>query len=119
MHRQLVANAGAAVNPTGATVSRKSPIAAWPRPANEGAARPRTPGVLGGRIDHLFDFGDLGGRKATHVRVLANDRLSLGEVDTKRHVVGDVAFNPLDVGSQLVQDLDFIGLGRSAAQLLS
>src|SRR6185295_7127310 len=97
--------------------AEKSPIAAWPRPCERRRGRAPPSGGLGGRINHPFNFGDLGGREAAQVRVLANDRLVLGEVDAKRLVVGEVAFDPLDVGSQLMQDL--IGLGCSAAQLLA
>src|SRR5262249_35604247 len=60
---------------------------------------------LGCWIDHLLDFSDLGRRKATDLGVLADDGLVLGEIDAKGLVVGHVALDPLNVRTELTQDL--------------
>src|SRR5262249_39680673 len=60
---------------------------------------------LGCWIDHLLDFGDLGRRKAADLGVLADDGLVLGEIDAKGLVVGHVALDPLNVRTELTQDL--------------
>src|SRR6516162_580712 len=59
----------------------------------------------GGRIDHLLHFGDLCRRKAADLGVFADDGLVLGEIDAKGLVVGYVALDPLNVGTELMQDL--------------
>src|SRR6185437_9457398 len=69
------------------------------------------------RVDHLAHFGDLSSREAADLGVLLDDVLVLGEVDTKRLVGGDIAFDPLDVGAKLTQDA--VGLGRGAAELFA
>src|SRR5262249_11765568 len=58
-----------------------------------------------GRIDHLLHFSDLGRRKAADLGVFADDGLVLGEIDTKGLVVGNVALDPLNVRTELMQDL--------------
>src|SRR5262249_58501279 len=60
---------------------------------------------LGCWIDHLLDFSDLGRRKAADLGVLADDGLVLGEIDAKGLVVGHVALDPLNVRTELTQDL--------------
>src|SRR6516225_2610834 len=57
----------------------------------------------GGRVDHPPDLGDLVGREAASPGVLLNDRLVLCEVDAKGLVVGDVALDPLDIGTELFE----------------
>src|SRR5262249_21775656 len=57
------------------------------------------------RIDHLLDFSDLGRRKAAHLGMFADDGLVLGEIDAKGLVVGHVALDPLNVRTELTQDL--------------
>jgi hypothetical protein len=49
--------------------------------------------------------------------VLADHGLVFREVDAKRLVVGDIAFDPLNIGRQLVEDLVRFGCG--ASQLLA
>src|SRR5262249_49256624 len=68
------------------------------------------------RVDHLFDRGDLGGWEAADLRVLADDAFIFCKVDAERLVVGDVAFDPLNVGSKPAQR--FVRLSCGAAQLL-
>src|SRR6516162_888347 len=60
---------------------------------------------LGCWIDHLLDFSDLGRRKAADLGVLADDGLVLSEIDAKGLVVGHVALDPLNVRTELTQDL--------------
>src|SRR2546425_8364129 len=57
------------------------------------------------RIDHLLHFGDLRRRKAADLGVLADDGLVLGEIDAKGLVVGHVTLDPLNVRTELTQDL--------------
>ncbi len=73
--------------------------------------------VLGRRIDHLADLGDLGRREAADLGVLFDDVLAGGEIDAERLVGGDKAVDPLDVGAELAQHL--VRFRRRAAQLLA
>ena len=54
-------------------------------------------------IDHIANPGDLGGRKAANLRVLADDGLICGQINAKRLIVRNVAFEPLDIGAKLAQ----------------
>src|SRR6266404_9047864 len=54
-------------------------------------------------IDHIANLSNFGGGKAAHLRVLADDGLIRGEINTKRFIVRDVAFEPLNIGAKLVQ----------------
>ena len=56
-----------------------------------------------GWVDHAADFGDFVGREAAEAGVLADDRFVFGEVDAKGLVAGDVALDPLDVGTELLE----------------
>src|SRR6266851_3931256 len=86
-------------------------------PVRERAFLRPSPAVLGGRVDHLADLGDLGGREAADLGVLFDDVLVLGEVDAERLVGRDIAVDPLDVGAELAQHL--VRFRRRAAQLLA
>src|SRR5205823_2307223 len=68
----------------------------------------------GRRIDHAANFGDLVRREAAAPGVLVNERLVLGKIDAKGFVSGDVAFDPLNVGAELLQGR--VRLLRSLAQ---
>src|SRR5262249_3422308 len=57
------------------------------------------------RIDHLLDFSDLGRRKAADLGVFGDDGLVLGEIDAKCCVGGVVGLDPLNVRTELMQDL--------------
>src|SRR5712691_6058943 len=74
-------------------------------------------GPFGGRIDHGANFGDLAGGKSADLRMLADDGFVLGEIDAKGLVGRDEALDPLDVGTELMQDL--VGFRRRPAQLLA
>jgi hypothetical protein len=50
--------------------------------------------VFGRRVDHLADFGDLGGRGAADLGVLLDDVLACREIDAERLVGGDKALDP-------------------------
>src|SRR5215831_14170132 len=54
-------------------------------------------------IDHIANLSDLGGRKAADLRVLADDGLICGQINAKRLIVRNVAFEPLDIGAKLAQ----------------
>ena len=49
--------------------------------------------------------------------MLVDDLLVLGEVNTKRLIVGNVTFDPLNVRAELLKD--FVGLGGGRTQLLA
>src|SRR4029077_8423876 len=70
-----------------------------------------------GRIDHLAPLGDLGCREAADLRVLTDDLLISREIDAERLVVGDIGFDPLDVGTKLAQHP--IRFCRGPAQLFA
>src|SRR5262249_21331343 len=53
----------------------------------------------------LLHLSDLGRRKTADLGVFADDSLVLGEIDAKGFVVGDVALDPLNVRTELMQDL--------------
>src|ERR1700732_1469826 len=74
-------------------------------------------GSLSGRIDHLAHLGDLAGREPADFGVLPDDRLIFGQIDAKGLVGRDIAFDPLDVGSKLLERR--VGLRGRAAQLLA
>src|SRR6516225_5897573 len=57
----------------------------------------------GRRVDHPADFGDLVRREAAAPSVLMDDRLVFCEVDAKGLVGGDVALDPLDVGTEFLE----------------
>src|SRR5579859_6303885 len=86
----------------------------WPGDRYPGSSSGR---MLGGRIDHLAHFGDLGRRKAADLRMLLDDRLVLGEIDAKRLIGRDIALDPLDIGPELAQHA--VGFAGSGAQLLA
>jgi hypothetical protein len=54
-------------------------------------------------IDHIANLGNLGGGKAADLRVPADDGLICGEINAKRLIVRDVAFEPLDIRPELSQ----------------
>ena len=55
--------------------------------------------------------------EAADLGVFADDGLVLGEIDAKGLVVGDVALDPLNVGTELMQDL--VRFRRRRAQLFA
>src|SRR5271155_1740904 len=73
--------------------------------------------MLGGGIDHLAHFGDLGRRKAADLGVLFDDVLVLREIDAERLVGRDIALDPLNIGAELAQDA--VRFRRGALQLLA
>src|SRR6266404_5303617 len=75
---------------------RGPPILASPGASSVGLRRRR-------RVDHAADLGDLVRRKAAAPGVLVNDRLVVGKVDAKGLIGSDVALDPLDVGTELLQ----------------
>src|SRR6266478_3804687 len=75
---------------------RGPPILASPGSTSVGLRRRR-------RVDHAADLGDLVRRKAAAPGVLVNDRLVVGKVDAKGLVGSDVALDPLDLGTELLQ----------------
>jgi hypothetical protein len=67
--------------------------------------RPGSRSLLGCWVDHLVHLGDLGSRKAADLCVLVDDSFVPSQLDAQRLIGGDEAFHPLDVGSELRQDL--------------
>src|SRR6266404_5663766 len=75
---------------------RGPPILASPGATSVGLRRRR-------RVDHAADLGDLVRRKAAQPGVLVNDRLVVSKIDAKGLIGSDVALDPLDVGTELLQ----------------
>jgi hypothetical protein len=69
----------------------------------------------GGWIDHLLHCGDFGRRKTADLGMLANDRLVFGEVHAEGFIIGNITFDPLDVGAKLAQHI--VRFRRGLAQL--
>src|SRR5271168_1185155 len=80
------------------------------------SARSHRSRMLGGWVYHLANFGNLGRRKSTDLRMLLDDRLVLGEINAEGLVVGYIALNPLDFRTELPQRL--IGLRCRTTKLL-
>src|SRR5262245_6922261 len=55
------------------------------------------------RVDHFADLSNLRCRKAADLRVLPDDVLIFSEINAKRLIVCDVAFDPLDIRAKLAQ----------------
>ena len=56
-----------------------------------------------GRIDHLADFGDFGGRESADFGVALDDVFVFGEIHAERFIAGDEGFDPLDIRAELMQ----------------
>lgn len=56
-------------------------------------------------IDQLLHFGDFRRRKSTDLRMLSDDRLVLGEVHAECLVIRYVTFDPLNVRTELAQNV--------------
>src|SRR6476659_93690 len=112
--RALGGRSGAVVD-----TQQQSSGATEPRPLRQElpeTLRLRDAELRGRRIDQRFHRRDLIGWEATHPRMLAHHLLVRRDVDAVDLVVGDVALNPLDLRSELIQDV--AGAHRDRLQLV-